>query len=129
MKMGLRDKIFNKDKETMPNSRGGSQLNSSFERLRAKISVSNKKIGYPNIFSNRSLFPVSPSKVTAPVVAPDPSIEGGKSLLTPKGSMFRQEMYLKKISSEKRNMLSLKRFNNSGFGRDHGHPNFIRKII
>ena len=67
-----------------------------------------KKSGYPNIFSHRSID------------------HGG--LTSPKGSMIRQENYLAKITSEKRNMLSMKKFANSGMGPSRKHPYFVRKI-
>lgn len=68
------------------------------------------KKGYSNIFRNRSLVPSEADDLTSP-----------------KGSMARQENYLQKISSEKRNIVSMKKFANSGMGPSH-KPYFVRKI-
>jgi len=50
------------------------------------------------------------------------------NLTSPKGNMMRQEQYLKKITSEKRNIVAMKRFSNSGFGHS-GYPYFVRKVV
>jgi hypothetical protein len=74
--------------------------------------VASGKKGYPNIFSSRTLVP-----------------SDHEGLTSPKGSMMRQENYLEKMKSEKRNMLSMKKFANSGHGPDHKHPFFVRKTV
>ena len=76
--------------------------------------------GYKNIFSTRSLAPGKPG---GPPLEMDPF----SGLTSPKGNMMRQEAYLKKITSEKRNIVAMKRFSNSGFGQS-GYPYFVRKV-
>lgn len=81
---------------------------------------SSKKKGYRNIFSNRSL---APGATGGPPL--DSSLDG---LTSPKGNLMRQEIYLQKITSEKRNIVAMKRFSNSGFGQG-GYPYFVRKVV
>ena len=50
---------------------------------------------------------------------------GGLSgLASPAGAGLRQENYLLKMQSEKRNKHNFKQFSNSGFGLRHNHPAF-----
>ena len=51
--------------------------------------------------------------------------QGGLSgLASPAGAGLRQENYLLKMQSEKRNKHNFKKFSNSGFGLRHNHPAF-----
>jgi len=100
MTLGLKDQIYD-----------GKSPRSIQSGHHSRMVASGKK-GYPNIFSSRTLVP-----------------SDHEGLTSPKGSMMRQENYLEKMKSEKRNMLSMKKFANSGHGLDHKHPFFVRKTV
>lgn len=56
--------------------------------------------------------------------------QGGLSGLTsPAGAGLRQENYLLKMQSEKRNKHNFKKFSNSGFGLRHNHPVFNKQML
>lgn len=127
IKLGVVDRIFHENGSLAAQSRGNSKLAQRDQPSTTRFGGK----GYPNIFSARTLNPnelVESRKQHAGT-----SLAGGSgldsvSLAGPQETYMRQEIFLQKITSEKRNMLAHKRFANSGFGQQHGHKYFVRKI-
>ena len=123
-KLGVVDRIFADKGNLEAQSRANSAIRPAAHPGTTRFGGK----GYPNIFSTRTLNPNqlddSPRQNQS-MAGPSPldSVSAG-----PQEAFVRQEIFLQKITSEKRNMAAKKRFANSGFGQGHGHKYFVRKI-
>ena len=123
-KLGVVDRIFADKGSLEEQNRANSALRPGGHPATSRFGGK----GYPNIFSTRTLHgkqlddsPTANRSMAGP--SPLDAVSAG-----PQEAFVRQEIFLQKITSEKRNMAAQKRFANSGFGKEHGHKYFVRKI-
>ena len=120
MKLGVVDRVF-QDQDAQATEKAKNLPTATRAREGA----------YPNIFSTRTLNPIpSDLRSSLPKAPLFGSATGRDSIILSQASQgqMRPEVFLQKITSEKRNKAAHRRFANSGFGKEHGHKYFVRKL-